>query len=58
MLGQDQFHICLAHTAYLRRIGIHYHSLFHRAVAGCDQLAFSLHFHHADLAGTDLIDVF
>ena len=58
MLGQDQFHVGPAHTSYLRRVGEHHHSLFHRTVAGCDQLTFPLHFHHADLAGTDFINIF
>ena len=57
MLAQQQPQIdapCLAHTG---RVGMYHHAFRHRVVAGGHQSCVSLHLHHADAAGGDLIDI-
>ena len=58
MLRQDQLDVGLARITGFLGIGTDDHSFFYRVVAGCQQAVIAFHFHHADPAGADLIDVF
>ena len=57
VVGQDQFQGELPGVADLGGVGTYHHALAHRVDAGGHQAPGALHLHHADAAGTDLVDV-
>ena len=57
VVGEDQLQGELAGLAYPLRVGVDLHPLGHGVDAGGHQALGSLHLHHADAAGADLVDV-
>ncbi|OPZ70786.1 MAG: hypothetical protein BWY83_01472 [bacterium ADurb.Bin478] len=58
VIGDQQLDDGLARPPYLRRVGLNLHPFGHRKSARRNQTALSLHFHHADAAGTGGSKVF
>ena len=57
VLGEDKLQIGLARLAHPGGVGVDLHALGHLVVAGGHQAADALDLHHADAAGSDLVDV-
>ena len=57
VLRKQQLHIDAPGFADLGAVGQHFHSFFHRVVAGGDQLVHAGQLHHAHPAGADIVDI-
>ena len=57
MLAQQQPQVHPAGLPHTGRVGMDHHALGHHVVAGGDQALLPLHFHDAQAAGTDFVDL-